>query len=70
VGDFLCHELGTARMLLEEAGLLVGATIPEDPPLEDSWIVHDQLPEPGESVPIGSAVDFWLLGPQEPCPAG
>ena len=70
MGDFLCLELGTARSHLDAAGLLVGATIPEDPPPEDSWIVHEQLPQPGESVPIGSAVDLRLMDPLEPCPAG
>jgi len=70
VGDFMCLELGEARGLLEEAGLLVGATYPEDPPPEDSWFVHDQLPEPGATVPIGSKVDLVLADPQEACPPG
>jgi beta-lactam-binding protein with PASTA domain len=70
VGHFLCLELGSARSQLDEAGLLVGAIYPEEPPPEDAWVVHDQLPEPGESVPIGSAVDLFLMDPLEPCPAG
>jgi len=68
VGDFLCLDLATARSHLEEADLLVGATYPEEP--DDSWIVHDQLPEPGDTVPIGVAVDLVLADPLEPCPAG
>ncbi|MFV2063276.1 MAG: Stk1 family PASTA domain-containing Ser/Thr kinase [Chloroflexota bacterium] len=70
VGDFLCLELATARSQLEGAGLLVGALIPDDPPPEDNWFVHDQLPKSGESVPVGSAVDLELKEPMEPCPAG
>lgn len=70
VGHFICLELGRARSQLDEAGLLVGAIYPEDSPPEDAWIVHDQLPKPGESVTIGSAVDLFLADPLEPCPAG
>ena len=70
VGDFLCLDLATARAHIEEAELLVGALYPDEPPPEDSWIVHDQLPKPGESVPIGSNVDLVLMDPLEPCPAG
>jgi serine/threonine-protein kinase len=69
VGDFMCLDLATARSHLEDAGLLVGATYP-DPPPEDSWFVHDQLPKPGESVPVGTKVDLMLGDPLEPCPPG
>lgn len=68
VGDFLCLDLATARDHIGEAGLLVGAIIPAEPPPDDSWIVHGQLPKAGESVPIGSNVDLVLLDPLEPCP--
>ncbi len=70
VGDFMCSDLATARTHLQELGLLVGATYPEDPPPEDDWVVHDQLPKPGESVPVGSKVDLMLGDPLEPCPPG
>jgi serine/threonine-protein kinase len=70
VGDFGCLTLADARGQLADAGLLLGATYPEDPPPEEDWLVHDQLPEPGESVPEGSAVDFVLGDPLEPCPPG
>ena len=70
VGDFQCLPLATARTVIEEARLLVGFIYPEDPPPEDSWIVHDQLPKPGESIPVGSAVDLMLEDPLEPCPPG
>jgi beta-lactam-binding protein with PASTA domain/tRNA A-37 threonylcarbamoyl transferase component Bud32 len=70
VGDFLCLDLATARRQLEEAGLLIGATIPLEPPPGDHWIIHDQLPKSGESVPVGSAIDLVLVEPLEPCPAG
>ncbi len=69
VGDFMCLDLTTARTLLEDDGLLVGATYP-DPPPEETWIVHDQLPKPGESVPVGAKVDLMLADPQDPCPPG
>ena len=69
VGDFTCLELVTARAQLEDKGLLVGATYPEPPP-EETWIVHDQLPRPSESVPVGTKVDLMLADPQEPCPPG
>ena len=69
VGDFMCLDLTTARTLLEDEGLLVGATYP-DPPPEETWIVHDQLPRPGESVPVGTKVDLMLADPQDPCPPG
>jgi beta-lactam-binding protein with PASTA domain len=70
VGDFLCLDLGTARSHLKDAGLLVGATIPDDPVPDDSWIIHDQLPKAGEFVPLGTAVDLVLMEPLAPCPAG
>ncbi len=70
VGDFAGLELSEARGQLADAGLLVGATYPEDPPPADNWIVRDQLPEPGSSVPLGSAVDLVLCDPLEPCPPG
>ncbi len=69
VGDFMCLELATARTLLDDEGLLVGATYP-DPPPEETWVVHDQLPKPGETVPVGTKVDLMLADPQEPCPPG
>ena len=70
VGDFMCHDLATARSLLERVGLVVGAIIPADPPPGDDWLVHDQLPEPGVSVPVGSKVDLMLGDPLERCPPG
>lgn len=68
VGDFSCLELGQARSLLEAAGLLVGATFP-DPAPADSWVVHDQLPQGGASIPKGSKVDLMMADPLEPCPS-
>ncbi len=70
VGNFACLELAAARGLLADAGLLLGATYPEDPPPGEDWLVHDQLPEPGDTVPVGSAVDLVLGDPLEPCPPG
>jgi hypothetical protein len=70
VGDFLCLDLATARSHIEAAGLLVGATIAGDVAPGDDWLVHDQLPRPGESVPIGSNVDLVLMDPLLPCPGG
>jgi serine/threonine-protein kinase len=68
VGDFMCLDLATASTQLADAGLLVGAVYPEDPAPDEGWIVHDQLPEPGVSVPPGSAVDLVLGDPLEACP--
>ena len=70
VGDFTCVELAAARNHLEEKGLVVGAVIPEDPVPGEDWLVHDQLPQPGTTVPVGSKVDLMLRDPIEPCPAG
>jgi beta-lactam-binding protein with PASTA domain len=70
VGDFMCHDLATARDLLAQKGLVVGAIYPEDPKPGDDWLVHDQLPKPGQSVPVGSKVDLMLGDPQDPCPPG
>lgn len=69
LGDFRCLALAEVRLHLDAAGLLVGATIPADPPPPQDWFVHDQMPPPGESVPVGSAVDLVLMDPMEPCPA-
>jgi serine/threonine-protein kinase len=66
VFKYLCLDLGTVRTQLDAAGLLVGATFP-DPPPSAGWIVHDQKPQPGEIVPIGSKVDLVLMDPGEPC---
>ena len=60
---------GSFEHLLEDEGLLVGATYP-DPPPEETWVVQDQLPKPGESVTVGTKVDLMLADPQEPCPPG
>jgi serine/threonine-protein kinase len=70
VGDFLCLDLATARAHIEEAGLLIGVTIPSDSEPGDDWIVHGQLPKAGEWVPVGTNVDLVLMDPLEPCPAG
>ena len=69
VGEFTCLELATARAQLQDKGLLVGATYP-DPPPDETWVVHDQLPKGSEMVPLGTKVDLMLADPQEPCPAG
>ena len=69
VGDYSCQALGDVRPQIESVGLMVGTLIPTDPPPEDSWLVHGQLPPSGESVPIGSAVDLHLADPVEPCPS-
>ncbi len=63
VGDFTCLDLATVSSQLEDAGLLVGATYPD--PAEEGWLVHDQLPKPGESVPVGTKVDLMLADSQE-----
>ena len=70
VGDFECLKLAEARIQLADAGLLVGAIYPQEPPPGDDWEVHDQLPEPGDSVPVGSKVDLVLGDPLGPCPPG
>ncbi len=70
VGDFGCLKLADARGQLGDAGLLLGAIYPEEPPPAENWVVFDQLPEPGDSVPVGSAVDLVLGDPQDPCPPG
>jgi hypothetical protein len=70
VGDFRCLDLATARGHIEEAGLLVGATIPSDPTPRDDWLGQEQLPDAGEYLPLGSNVDLVLADPMEPCPAG
>jgi serine/threonine-protein kinase len=69
VGDYSCQALGDVRSQIESVGLIVGTLIPEDPPPEDGWLVHGQLPPAGESVPVGSAVDLHLEDPVEPCPS-
>jgi beta-lactam-binding protein with PASTA domain len=66
VYDYRCLPLATARSQIEDAGLLVGAVIPEDP--EDDWVVLDQLPKPGSSIKVGSKVDLMLGDQNEPCP--
>jgi serine/threonine-protein kinase len=63
VGDFTCLDLATASSQLQDAGLLIGATYPD--PAEEGWLVHDQLPKPGESVPVGTKVDLMLADSQE-----
>ena len=68
LGDFQCLKLVEARSHIEEAGLLVGAIIPSEPAALDDWFVHDQLPKPGEMVPVGSNVDLVLDDPQAACP--
>lgn len=63
VGDFTCLDLATARSQIEDKGLLVGATYPD--PAPEGWFVHDQLPKPGESKPVGTKVDLMLADSQE-----
>jgi serine/threonine-protein kinase len=63
VGDFTCLDLATASAQIADAGLLVGATYPDA--AEEGWLVHDQLPKPGESVPVGTKVDLMLADSQE-----
>jgi hypothetical protein len=70
IGDYRCLDLATARGHIEEAGLLVGDTIPNSPAPGDDWLVHAQIPEAGDSVPQGSNVGLMLADPLEPCPGG
>jgi hypothetical protein len=70
VGDYLCQDLATTRLQLEETDLLIGVLYPEDPPPGEDWFIHDQQPDAGEMVPAGTAVDLVLMDPLEPCPAG
>jgi len=70
VGDFRCLDLATARGHIEEAGLIVGATIPSDPAPGDDWLVQAQRPNAGDYAPPGSNVDLVLADPMDPCPAG
>ena len=44
VGDFGCLKLADARGQLGDAGLLLGAIYPEEPPPAENWVVFDQLP--------------------------
>jgi beta-lactam-binding protein with PASTA domain len=70
VTDYTCLDLSDAREHVEAVGLLVGAVIPEDPAPGEDWIVQDQLPKPGATIPVGSKVDLMLgdpLDPLSPC---
>lgn len=68
VGNYECLDLGTARSQIEAVGLILGTVSPEDPLVDDSWLVAGQLPPAGEGWPPGSAVDLWVIGPLEACP--
>jgi len=70
VGDFQCLDLATARAHIEDAGLIVGATIASVPSPGEDWLVREQLPDAGAYLPRGSNVDLVLGDPMEPCPPG
>jgi hypothetical protein len=67
VGNYLCADVATARSQIEVIGLVVGNIIPAPPGSDDTWIVMDQVPAPGQSAPPGSAVDLLVETPDSPC---
>ena len=58
--------LGTVKAQLIADGLSLGSVFPYE--AQDSWLVAQQYPLPGEQVPPGTQVDLLARGPLETCP--
>jgi beta-lactam-binding protein with PASTA domain len=63
-----CGTLGEARMLIEEADLVVGQIFEGSVgPYAEDWLVSDQNPENGDAVAPGTAIDLVVVAPQDEC---
>ncbi len=62
--------IAEARTKIEADGFTVGAigTDPTGQTFDDSWIIHAQLPTPGEQRPAGTAIRLTVKDPAQPCP--
>jgi beta-lactam-binding protein with PASTA domain len=67
VGNYLCEDVAGARSQIEAIGLVVGMIAPPPPGSDDTWIVLDQSPQPGEPAAPGSAVDLLVETADSPC---
>jgi beta-lactam-binding protein with PASTA domain len=67
VGEYRCQDVATAKAAIIAAGLVVGTIDPAPPISDDTWIVLDQDPQPGQQVPPGSPVNLTVYQPTVPC---
>jgi serine/threonine-protein kinase len=64
VGDYRCTTPADAQEAIEAAGLVVGQTVPANPPADS--LVIEQEPRRGRVVVPGTAVDLLFAAPDEP----
>ncbi len=63
VGSFRCQTLDQVANSLTANGLAIGSIVPNDP--GPGWVVSDQRPAAGTTVPSGTAVDILLADPKK-----
>jgi beta-lactam-binding protein with PASTA domain len=73
VGNYGCLDLATATQQIQQVGLVLGTvTAIAPPPAQASpppnWLVIQQLPPPGTTVPVNSPVNLTVQDPTQPCP--
>jgi hypothetical protein len=74
VGNYAtCATLGEARTQIAAAGLVVGTILVGSPLASgatygDDWLVEQQSPPPGTSVPPGTPVDMLIKSSTDPDP--
>ena len=64
VGDYRCTTPSVAQTSIESAGLTLGQTTPANPPAD--WLVIEQDPRRGRTVPPGTPVDLRFGAPDDP----
>ena len=70
MGEYRCLALIDAKQAIVNDGFSVGtiSTNPAGQTSGDSWIVHAQVPLPGEQRPPGTAINLTVQDPSVPCP--
>ena len=70
MGDYRCLTLDGAQAQIVANGFTVGEiqTNPTGQAFDNTWVVHAQVPTPGESRPPGTAIRLTVEDPSQACP--
>jgi hypothetical protein len=70
VGEYRCLPLSDAQDQIVAQGFTVGdvGTNPAGLTFDDTWLVHAQVPTPGEQRPPGTPIRLTVQDPTQPCP--
>jgi hypothetical protein len=70
VGEYRCLTLDSAGFSITNDGFTVGeiVTDPAGGSADGTWIVHGQVPLPGEQRPPGTSIRLTVKDPSIACP--